>query len=111
MPHPTVDQEPEPESQPAHDPAADIEVTRKQRLRYAVKVANVLAQKVKAHKEVLRKKDFHLLLWTEQVKSIKGNPHGCPTQKQQKEAREKEMARQERLARQREKSEREAQRI
>ena len=73
--------------------------------RHAVKVANVLAQTVEDQKEVLRKKDFHLLLLTEQVKESQRNPCGCPgpTPAQQKEAREKEMARQERLAREHEK--------
>ena len=68
--------------------------------RHAVKVANVLAQTVEDQKEVLRKKDFHLLLLTEQVKELKRNPCGCPgpTLAQQKEARENEMVRQERLA-------------
>jgi hypothetical protein len=76
----------------------------KQRLRHAVTVANVLAQQLKDQKK-LGKKDFHLLLLTEQVKEMKRNPGGCPgpTPAQQKEAREKEWARQARQEREHEK--------
>ncbi len=77
----------------------------KQRLRHAVTVAKVLAQKLDDQKEVLRKKNFHLLHLTEQVNELKRNPRGCPgpTPAQEKEDREKEWARQARQEREHEK--------
>ncbi len=54
---------------------------------------NLLAKKLKAQQEVVRKKEFHLLLLSDQLKERKRDPHGVlgPTPQQQKEAWQKEL--------------------